>query len=200
MSSLFTLEAPCTYREEVRKSRFVAHAAPASSPDAALAFFAQHADATATHNCWAYRIGAQYRFNDDGEPGGTAGRPILQAIDGQACDRVAVLVVRWFGGTLLGAGGLARAYGGCAANCLRLGRRVPVLDLAEAALDCSFAELALFKARLREAGVEVAQEHFGARGVRLDVLVPRQEVDQLRRMLADLSRGQVVLEVKGEPR
>ena len=74
-----------------------------------MRFFAANSDPEATHNCWAYKIGQEYRFNDDGEPGGTAGRPILQAIEGQGMDRVAVLVVRWFGGVKLGAGGLVRA-------------------------------------------------------------------------------------------
>ncbi len=198
MSSLFTLEAPCSYREEVRKSRFVAHAAPVASADEALAFFARHADPTATHNCWAYRIGAAYRFNDDGEPGGTAGRPILQAIDGQSCDRVAVLVVRWFGGTLLGAGGLVRAYGGCAANCLRLGRRVPLLDLAGAEVACTFAELPLFKARLKEHGAEVLEERFDEQGATLALSVPRPRLEALRAMLSDLSRGRAVLAVRDE--
>lgn len=199
MSSLFTLEAPCSYREEVRKSRFVAHAAPVAGADEALAFFARHADPTATHNCWAYRIGVTYRFNDDGEPGGTAGRPILQAIDGQSCDRVAVLVVRWFGGTLLGAGGLVRAYGGCAANCLRLGRRVPLLDLAEAEVACTFAELPLFKARLKEHGAEVIQERFDEQGATLALSVPRPSLEALRTVLSDLSRGRAVLAVRDEP-
>lgn len=199
MSPLFTLEAPCSYREEIRKSRFLAHAAPVSSADDAMAFFARHSDPTATHNCWAYRIGASYRFNDDGEPGGTAGRPILQAIDGQSCDRVAVLVVRWFGGTLLGAGGLVRAYGGCAANCLRLGRRVPLVEVTEAEVSCTFAELPLFKARLRSHGAEVVQEHFDEHGARLSIKVPRANLDALKQVLTGLSRGRSVLELRDAP-
>ncbi|HCW19864.1 YigZ family protein, partial [Achromobacter sp.] len=74
-----TLTAPCSYQEDIKKSRFAAYAAPVSSVDEAMRFFAEHSDVEATHNCWAYRIGQEYRFNDDGEPGGTAGRPILQA-------------------------------------------------------------------------------------------------------------------------
>ena len=74
----------------------------------------------ATHHCWAYRIGPAYRFGDDGEPGGTAGAPILRAIEGQGVDRVMVVVVRFYGGVKLGTGGLARAYGGTAAECLRM--------------------------------------------------------------------------------
>ncbi len=67
-----TLAAEARFQQEVRKSRFVAQAAPVQDVDAALAFIARVADRSATHNCWAYRIGAQYRFNDDGEP---AARP-----------------------------------------------------------------------------------------------------------------------------
>ena len=78
--------------------------------DEAQAFIAAHRDASAGHNCWAWKCGAQYRFSDDGEPGGSAGRPILAAIEGQDMDCVAVLVSRWFGGIKLGTGGLARAW------------------------------------------------------------------------------------------
>jgi putative IMPACT (imprinted ancient) family translation regulator len=70
-----------------------------------------------------------YRSSDDGEPAGTAGRPILAAIDGQGFDRVMVVVTRWFGGIKLGAGGLVRAYGGAAAECLRTAPRVPLVGM-----------------------------------------------------------------------
>ncbi len=196
MSTLFTLEEPCEYREEIRKSRFLAYAAPVANADAAMAFFAAHSDPLARHNCWAYRIGQAYRFNDDGEPGGTAGRPILQAIDGQACDRVAVLVVRWFGGILLGAGGLMRAYGGCAANCIRQGRLTPVVDIVEADFSCIFSELGLIRARLRDYETLINDEQFTAEGALLSMQVPRHRVAELARMLSDLSRGRASLNVR----
>jgi thymidylate synthase len=78
----FTLLGPCEFREEIRKSRFITLAAPINSPADAQAFIEQHSDLDATHNCWAWKLGAQYRSNDDGEPGGTAGRPILAAWPG----------------------------------------------------------------------------------------------------------------------
>ncbi|MGE4125579.1 MAG: YigZ family protein, partial [Pusillimonas sp.] len=115
----YTLSEPVSYQEDIRKSRFLVWAAPVRTPQEAADFIGQHADPAATHNCWAWKIGQAYRFNDDGEPGGTAGKPILQAIQGQGLDQVAVLVVRWFGGIKLGTGGLVRAYGGTAAQCLR---------------------------------------------------------------------------------
>ena len=191
-----TLTAPCTYQEDIKKSRFVAYAAPVSGVDEAMRFFAQHSDAEATHNCWAYRIGQEYRFNDDGEPGGTAGRPILQAIEGQDMDRVAVLVVRWYGGIKLGAGGLVRAYGGCAANCLRLGERTEIVDLATVACACGFGELALLKSRLAQAGAAILQEDFNEEGVALRFAVPRAAVADLEVTAANITRGRAAWEVE----
>ena len=184
-----TLTAVCSHEEDIKKSRFAAYAAPVASIDEALAFFAAHSDPEATHNCWAYRIGQEYRFNDDGEPGGTAGRPILQAIEGQGMDRVAVLVVRWFGGVKLGAGGLVRAYGGCAANCLRNGPRTEIVDLATVACACGFAELPLLKSRLAQAGAVIVHEDFGADGVALRFTVPRGAVADLEMTAANITRG-----------
>lgn len=190
-----TLTAPCSYQEDIKKSRFVAHAAPVATVDEAMRFFAEHGDPEATHNCWAYRIGQEYRFNDDGEPGGTAGRPILQAIEGQDMDRVAVLVVRWYGGIKLGAGGLVRAYGGCAANCLRLGERSEIVDLASVTCACGFAEMALLKSRLAQAGAVVQQEDFNQDGVVLCFTVPRSVLAELEVTAANITRGRSAWEV-----
>src|SRR5690606_19621295 len=98
MAARVTLVSISTARQEIRKSRFVAAAGPVADEAAAKAFIAASSDPTANHNCWAWRLGQSYRFSDDGEPGGTAGKPILQAIDGQGLDGVAVVVTRWFGG------------------------------------------------------------------------------------------------------
>jgi len=193
-----TLADFCAYEEEIKKSRFLVYAGPVASIDEAMALFARHSDPTATHNCWAYRIGNEYRSNDDGEPGGTAGRPILQAIDGQGLDRVAVLVVRWFGGIKLGAGGLVRAYGGCAANCLRLAERVEVVDMAEVACRCDFSQSALLRVRLTQAGAEVSGEAFDENGVSLTLRVPRARLDDAARIVADLTRGQGGWRVLGQ--
>ncbi|WMD21863.1 YigZ family protein [Achromobacter seleniivolatilans] len=190
-----TLTAPCSYQEDIKKSRFIAHAAPVATVDEAMRFFAGHNEPEATHNCWAYRIGQEYRFNDDGEPGGTAGRPILQAIEGQDMDRVAVLVVRWYGGIKLGAGGLVRAYGGCAANCLRLAERTEIVDLATVTCACGFAELALLKSRLAQAGATIQQEEFNADGVTLCFVVPRTAVSDLEVTVANITRGRSAWEL-----
>jgi putative IMPACT (imprinted ancient) family translation regulator len=184
-----TLAALCVHEETVKKSRFLARAAPAASAAEAMAFFARHGDPAATHNCWAYRIGGQYRFNDGGEPGGTAGQPILRAIDAQGCDRVAVLVTRWFGGVKLGAGGLARAYGGCAANCLRGGERVELVDTAVAHCRCEFSDLPALRARLAQMGAAVLEESLGERGAALKLSAPRAALAGLEQAVANVTRG-----------
>jgi uncharacterized YigZ family protein len=186
---LHTLVAAARHSEDIRKSRFLAQAAPVETPQQALAWLQSVSDAAATHNCWAYRIGQDYRFNDDGEPGGTAGRPILQAIEGQGIDRVAVVVTRWYGGIKLGAGGLARAYGGTAAECLRLAERVPIVAMARLGVRCDFAGLARMKARLKELGAEVEQEQFDGDGVTLQLRLPLDQVADVKTRVVDISRG-----------
>jgi uncharacterized YigZ family protein len=186
---LHTLVAVARHSEDIRKSRFLAQAAPVETPERALAWVQTVSDAAATHNCWAYRIGQDYRFNDDGEPGGTAGRPILQAIEGQGFDHVAVVVTRWYGGIKLGAGGLARAYGGTAAECLRLAERVPIVAMARLGLHCDFADLARMKARLKELGAEVTQESFDTHGVTLHLCLPQDQLADIKARIVDISRG-----------
>ncbi|KAH7283778.1 hypothetical protein KP509_34G023600 [Ceratopteris richardii] len=118
-SSYTTLAEPCRKQIEVKKSKFIAWAAPIVSERAALSFLSEVSDARATHNCWAYKIQNAYRFNDDGEPSGTAGKPIYSSIVASGLDGVMVVVTRYFGGIKLGTGGLVRAYGGVVLDCLK---------------------------------------------------------------------------------
>ena len=189
----FTLLGPCEYREEIRKSRFIALAAPVTSATEAQAFIAAHSDASASHNCWAWKVGAQYRFSDDGEPGGTAGRPILAAIEGQAMDQVAVLVIRFYGGIQLGTGGLARAYGGSANKCLHAAPRAELVAREQYRCHCLFAELPLLKARLTELECLLENEAFDASGAELQLAIPPPRAAELQRLLADISRGRIEL-------
>ena len=99
----------------VNKSRFIGHGCPCETEEAALAFLARMRAGyrDATHNCYAYIIGANMgvmRYSDDGEPGGTAGMPIIEVMKARGVTNCAVVVTRYFGGVLLGAGGLVRAY------------------------------------------------------------------------------------------
>jgi thymidylate synthase len=188
-----TLVGPCEFREEIRKSRFITLAAPINSPADAQAFIEQNSDLNATHNCWAWKLGDQYRSTDDGEPGGTAGRPILAAIDAQDFDQVVVLVIRWYGGIQLGTGGLARAYGGGANKCLQQAERLPLINRVGLHFDCTFSELALVKLRLAELDGLVQAENFTANGVELSVAVGPEQIDTFQRQLSDISRGRIVL-------
>lgn len=187
---LYTLAGLIDCQEDINKSRFLAKADSIESRADALRFFAEHGVAAATHNCWAYRIGSEYRFQDDGEPGGTAGRPILQAIDAQQCDRVAVLVVRWFGGVKLGSGGLVRAYGGIAAQCLRLAPKVALIDEVRVRCNCPFGDLALVRSRLDGFQARIESETFEERGVCWQLAAPRDQIEPLADLFANLTRGQ----------
>ncbi len=192
---LHTLVAPCQYATQIRKSRFVAHAAPVASAAQALDFLREVVTPSASHHCWAYRIGTDYRSNDDGEPGGSAGRPILLAIDGQGMDRVMVVVTRWFGGIKLGVGGLMRAYGGTAAECLRRGVRVPIVAMTRLHVHCEFADAALLKARVAELGASIESETGAADGMDLHLCVPTSRLADAQARIVAISRGRSVVKL-----
>ncbi|AEF20731.1 IMPACT family protein [Pseudomonas fulva] len=191
----YLLLGPCDYREEIRKSRFLAQARAITSAADAQAFIDAVSDPAASHNCWAWKLGQQYRFSDDGEPGGTAGRPILAAIEGQGFDGVAVVVTRWYGGIQLGTGGLARAYGGSANKCLQNAERQEQVPRTACTCHCGFAELALLKSRLAEFDAVLEQENFDAEGAELHLAVPQAQIEGLQRLLADISRGRSRLRI-----
>lgn len=185
-----TLIKPARFEQEIRKSRFLANAAAISSEEEAKAFVAHVGDTSANHNCWAFRLGSIYRFNDDGEPSGTAGKPILQAIDGQEMDGIVVVVTRWFGGILLGSGGLIRAYGGTAASCLRLGEKTEIIATSRRTIVCGFGDLALVKARLTAmTHVTIAEESYDGEGATLTVDIPESKTDEIGRLVIDLTSG-----------
>lgn len=188
-----TLTGLCEYREEIRKSRFITLAAPITSAQQAHDFIQQHSDLNATHNCWAWKLADQYRSSDDGEPGGTAGRPILSAIEAQDCDQVVVLVIRWYGGIQLGTGGLARAYGGGANKCLQNAEKLPLISRVTLDCSCSFSELALVKLRLADLNGVLIDETFTANGVDLQLAVAEEHTSALQHQLADISRGRILL-------
>ncbi|ALG75618.1 thymidylate synthase [Azospirillum thiophilum] len=191
---MFTLTKAEQFGQEIRKSRFLAWAGPAGSEEEARRFIVGHSSQDAGHNCWAFRIGDIYRFSDDGEPGGTAGRPILQAIEGRELDRVAVVVSRWFGGILLGAGGLMRAYGGTAASCLGAAEREPIVVCTALSVACAFADEARIRSGLGSfPGTLIETRGFTPDGVELHVMLPRDRMDDFIRMVTDISRGQAVV-------
>lgn len=187
---MYTLDQTERFEQDIRKSRFLAVACPVDTEAEAKARLAEVSEPSANHNCWAWRIGQAYRFSDDGEPSGTAGKPILQAIDGQALDRTLVVVTRWFGGILLGSGGLIRAYGGTAALCLRAAAKTEYVERADLAVSLGFSDLALVMARLAALpGLVIDDEVFHERGAKLFFRVPAEQAEETSRLVIDLTSG-----------
>lgn len=193
---MFMLKQPGSFAQEIKKSRFVAWAGPVETEEDARAFIAAHADPTASHNCYAWKIGPKVRFNDDGEVGGTAGKPILQVIEGNALDRIVVLVTRWFGGTLLGSGGLVRAYGGTAGQCLKLIEKGPIIDSTRFTVACDFHDMAVLKARLLPVpDLRLEDETFTDQGAVLDFVMPKNALPPVLDLIRDLTRGRAVVKL-----
>ncbi|MFP3940725.1 MAG: IMPACT family protein [Thermoanaerobaculia bacterium] len=172
-----------------RGSRFLAVIRPAPSGEAARgtldALAAEHGDAT--HLCWASRAGwpPLERSSDAGEPSGTAGVPILQVLRGAGLSDVVAVVVRWFGGTKLGKGGLARAYAAAAreaVDALAVARRVPTAELA---LELPYEALGAVKRLVRPPQVTLRDEEY-TDVVRLTLAVHEPEREALEAALADL--------------
>lgn len=170
-------------------SRFLAWVGPAADEDAARAALdglaRRYPDAT--HHCWAWRIGSppRERSSDAGEPSGTAGVPILQVLRGAGLSDVLAVVVRWFGGTRLGKGGLARAYAAAAREALArlpLARRVPTVRIA---LQVPYERVGAVKRLIHPPEVELESETY-AEAAQLVLAVHEERRDALREALADL--------------
>lgn len=194
---LQTLTVACHAKElVVKKSRFVALAGPAASGADALAFVAAARDPSASHSCWAYRVSdAEARRSDDGEPTGAAGPPILAAIDRARMRDAVVVVVRHYGGVRLGAGRLARAYGGAAAAVLADAPCAPARDEVVLALrGLRHARVPAAMDALAEAGARVLDAEYDATGAVLQVRVDVADRAAVEARLADLTRGEAYFE------
>ena len=181
-------------RAEIREkgSRFLAVAGPAADEAAAKAFLEALARKypDATHHCWAWRLGEppRERSADAGEPAGTAGMPILQVLRGAGLSDVLMVVIRWYGGTKLGKGGLARAYAGAAREAvagLPVVSRVPVVRLA---VEVPYERVGAVKRLIRPPEVELEREEYGVMA-RLELVVHEERLEALRESLAELGAG-----------
>ncbi len=186
----YTLADRYTKEIEIRKSRFIAHAIPVADRDAAMAELQRLRDehATATHVCWALLAGGQSGMSDDGEPSGTAGRPILEVLRHHDLDGVLGAVVRYYGGVKLGAGGLVRAYTDAIAGTLIDARRVARIAMTRLAIEIGYPDEARVRRWVEQAGFELADSAY-AMTVRLVVKLPVTEVDAARATLFDATQG-----------
>ena len=179
--------------EEVKNSKFIAKASHVRSIEEALSFVKKVSEDKASHNCWAYKSSQNYeRFSDDGEPGGTAGRPILAAIEAERVVDVVVVVVRYFGGTKLGTGGLIRAYGNAARVCIRDAAKVTIIPTTVLRIVLPCAELGIAYQAMNSCAPmaeRVSEDNSGDDIVALTIKLPTAVVDDLTSRLIDTSKG-----------
>ncbi|GAA2097267.1 YigZ family protein [Brevibacterium salitolerans] len=187
-----TLRGAAEAEIEIKHSRFLGLVAPVASEEEARTLIAQRRSAhpKARHHCTAFVLDPDARtrrFSDDGEPAGTAGAPILDVLTGRDLTYVLCVVTRYFGGTLLGAGGLVRAYGEAASAAADAARIDTFAERTPLTLTADYALAAALERAARSAGWSTEAE-YGAE-VALTLFVPPAELDSGLRTLADLSAG-----------
>lgn len=189
----FTLARPAHQELVIKKSRFIACVEPVAGRDEAQARVAQlkaeHPDAA--HVCWALLAGGQSAANDDGEPGGTAGRPMLEVLRHQALEGVMASVVRYFGGVKLGSGGLVRAYTDAVAQAVLAAEKVPLVKQAQLACSAPYALEGLVRRELEAAGAHLLDVQHGS-VVSFEWALPEHLAAGLVARLSESGRGQLV--------
>ena len=185
--------------QSIERSRFVCTVARVQTPAEAQAFIraidAEFDDAT--HNCWAYVAGppgstSHIGMSDDGEPHGTAGRPMLTVLLHSDVGEIAAVVTRYYGGIKLGTGGLARAYSSSVQLALETMPRAERVDWGELTIVMGYASIAAVQQLLPRHEAQLLAEEYGA-DVRLRVRAPLPHIGALRAALADATRGQAVV-------
>lgn len=190
------------HETETNRSRFICALAPAATEQEAQAFIARirAEHPSATHNCFAYVIGADggiQKAGDDGEPGGTAGVPMLQMLLRREVRYVVAVVTRYFGGIKLGAGGLIRAYGGAVGEALDALGTVTRRRFRLATVTVDHQRAGKLENDLRSTGRVVRDVRY-AEAVTFEVALPETDLDAFRGWLADTSAGTALLELGGE--
>lgn len=180
-----------------KRSRFISHLLPVESEEDARAFIAQIKKQyyDARHNCWCYLIGENIvRYSDDGEPQGTAGQPMLNVFQREGVTNVVCVVTRYFGGILLGAGGLTRAYSKGARDALCAAGYAVMGQWAVVSIPCTYAMLERVKLEVAAQDGTVDDTEYGA-DIRLTVSLPAERVDALQERLTELSAGSIAVTV-----
>lgn len=176
-----------------KKSVFIGFSTIVKNEDEALEIIKQKKKeyADATHNVYAYMIGDTIaRYSDDNEPQGTAGMPVLNSIRMSGLTDVLVVVTRYFGGILLGAGGLVRAYSTCASQALDAGEVEVFEDYCEYSIQCSYSDYGKLTTELQSFDVKIDNTDFGA-DVILNVAVKADVGEKLLSRITDLFAGRI---------
>ncbi|MFB8106548.1 MULTISPECIES: YigZ family protein [Streptomyces] len=190
------------HESEINRSRFLCSLAPAATEQEAQDFVARvrKEHPTATHNCFAYVIGADasvQKASDDGEPGGTAGVPMLQMLTRREVRYVAAVVTRYYGGVKLGAGGLIRAYGGVVGEALDALGTITRQRFRLATIRVDHQRAGKLENDLRATGRDVREVRY-AEGVTIEIGLPDADVPAFTGWLADATAGSATLELGGE--
>lgn len=187
---------------EEKKSRFIANIAPANSEEEAVSFIEtikkKHYDAR--HNCPAFIIGRNRqltRCSDDGEPSGTAGKPILEVLLGAEVTNVVVVVTRYFGGTLLGTGGLVRAYTQAVQEGLKDAGIATMRYGSEMTIGIDYTDVGKVQYLLGSKQVEITDSRYTDR-VAFDICIPKEQEEELKKELTEATSGRARIEVTGE--
>lgn len=182
-----------------KKSRFIATVRLVESEEEALAFIEEMRKKywNATHNCYAYVIGEKrelVRCSDDGEPGGTAGRPMLDVLLGENLYNTAVVVTRYFGGTLLGTGGLVRAYSRAVQEGLAQSDIIEKIYGAILQIETDYNGLGKIQYLIGEKKIPVLESEYTDKVV-LRIILPVSEVEKIQAELVEATNGKVITEV-----
>ena len=187
---MLTLKGTASFEEVIKKSRFIAHVACVTSQAESLGFYESVMNPQATHNCWAWRINFQVRSSDDGEPSGTAGRPMLNVIERRHLENVMVVVTRYFGGIKLGVGGLVRAYSGTTAKCLDRANVVELFPMSDYKIQAGFEWASSIHGLLDQFSAQKLEESYDNDGLILKIRCRESDYGKLAVALRDASRGQ----------
>ncbi|MBN3756808.1 YigZ family protein [Paraburkholderia sp. Tr-20389] len=189
----FTLPSALQAELEIRKSRFIAYAIPVADRDAAMDELRRLREAhpAATHVCWALLAGGQSGMSDDGEPSGTAGRPILEVLRHHDLDGVLAAVVRYYGGVKLGAGGLVRAYTDAIATALQDAPRVERIALATLEVEIGYPDEARVRRWIEQENHVLEASAYGM-SVQLTIRMPVTAIDNAREALRDITQGRAI--------
>ncbi|MCX6550053.1 MAG: YigZ family protein [Acidobacteria bacterium] len=182
--------------QEISRSRFITTASRVSTAEEAAAFVRSIAEefSDATHNCWAYLVGppgdtGRVGMSDDGEPHGTAGRPMLSALLHSGVGDIAVVVTRYYGGTKLGTGGLVRAYGGGVQQVLATLPVTERIEYVTMRVSTDYARITALQQLFPSFEAEIVGQTFEAE-VTFDLRLPLSGFDALRQAILDATRGQ----------
>lgn len=195
------LKAPCTFEEVIKGSRFLSELFPCESQsmarDLVKAQKSKYADATHVVHAFVIGSGAEVLgMSDDGEPSGTAGRPTLDVLKGRGCTNTLITITRWFGGTLLGTGGLVKAYSGGAKQVIQkadeLGLFEELVEKKDFSFETDYSLYKLIKLNMEQFNLYDVKEEF-AEAVKVSGKVRADQFEAFAAKIKDLSNGKIVI-------